>query len=477
MPDNSLTEDSKTRLTQDLKDIYPGDEDFVKFKARLLGKEGDLKSAHVWLSYIPKNLSAHYESDTTFTTKIGSVPITLNFDLPLKVEKGKEISYSLNYFSNVDYPLENLSVKIDPINGFNFGSVIPSSLDNTEWKLDTLNKAQGGKISIKGVINADAGNHISFLAKLGMWQDGTFVVIKETNQDVEIIQPLLFISQQINGVSNYTASPGETLHYEIFFRNIGSTPFDNLFVISQLSGSAFDMSTLQSQEGEAKKSDSLIVFDPKQVLELQHLQPQQEVKVDFSVKLKNNWDILDSEKNNIIIKNKVDASNISQEFDTKVSSKLDFSQKVYHTTINSIENSGPIPPKVDEATTYAVVWQVKNYLNDLKNVKVKMILPQGVMLSDSMAPDDQASHFSFDNKSREIFWSVGDFAAGASISLTFQIAFTPVASQRGRLADIVGQATIYGEDQFTGVVTQTSASLVNTSLPDDQSNSGGGIVQ
>ena len=134
LPDNSLTEDGKTRLMQDLKDIYPGDERFAQFKVRLMGKEGDLKVARAWLSYIPKNLSARYESNTTFTTKINVVPLTLSFDLPSKVEKGKEISYAINYFSNIDYPLENLSVKIDPAPGFDFKSANPVSLDDTEWK-------------------------------------------------------------------------------------------------------------------------------------------------------------------------------------------------------------------------------------------------------------------------------------------------------------------------------------------------------
>src|SRR3989338_8478770 len=110
---------------QNLKDIYPGDEEFVKFKTRLLGKEGDLKSAKASLSYIPKNLTAPFESGTTFTTKIETVPITLDFDLPSKIEKGKDLQYSINYFSNIDYPLENLSLKIDPADGFNFISSEP----------------------------------------------------------------------------------------------------------------------------------------------------------------------------------------------------------------------------------------------------------------------------------------------------------------------------------------------------------------
>ncbi len=97
MPENSLTEDGKTRIVQNLNDIYPGGEEFVKFKTRLLGKEGDLKVAKAVISYTPKNITAPYESSTTFTTQIESTPITLDFDLPSKVEKGKEVQYLINY--------------------------------------------------------------------------------------------------------------------------------------------------------------------------------------------------------------------------------------------------------------------------------------------------------------------------------------------------------------------------------------------
>lgn len=477
LPDNSLTEDGKTRFTRDLRDIYPGSEDFIKFSGRLLGKEGDLKVARVWLSYVPHNLSVRYESDTTFTTKIDMVPITLSFDLPSKAEKGKEVVYVINYFSNIEYPLENLSIKVDPTDGFNSKSSDPSSLDDAEWRLDVLHKGQGGKVKIRGVVSGNMQDRLSFYARIGMWQDGSFVVIKEANQDVQVIQPLLVISQHINGSASYVASPGENLHYEIFLRNTGYSSFDNLLVTSKLDGSALDFSTLQSQDGQLRASDNSIVFDPNQITRLQHISSQQEVKVDFTIKLKGDWVPFDSEKNNLFIKHTVNALNISQEFDTKISSKLGLSQKAYYLHEAGIENSGPIPPEVGRTTMYTVTWQVKNYFNDVKNIKVKAVLPKEVTLNDYIFPEDQASHFSLDSKSREIFWSAGDLSTGSSTSLIFQVALTPSALQKGQVANIIGQAIISGEDQVTGAVIQSSVAGVNTSLPDDQSNSGGGIVQ
>ncbi|HCC59608.1 MAG: hypothetical protein A2402_03350 [Candidatus Staskawiczbacteria bacterium RIFOXYC1_FULL_37_43] len=481
MPENSLTEDSRTRITQDLNDIYPGDEEFVKFKTRLLGKEGDLKAARVSLSYTPKNLTAPFESSTTFTTKIETVPITLDFDLPSKVERGKDLRYSINYFSNVDYPLENLSIKIGSVSGFNLKFSDPLSLDNSEWKLNTLNKAQGGRINITGEISADIDQNLFFSAKLGMWQNGVFVVIKEAETEVQAIQPLLYISQLVNGSADYIASPGETLHYQISFRNIGSTPFDNLFMVVKLDGSAIDMPTLNSNYGQVQQDGSMIVWDSDRTPQLRHLDVQQSGEVNFYVKVRSDWVPSSSEPNNSVINDMVNISQITQKFSIKVNSGLAISQKAYYKD-SSISNSGPIPPKVGETTTYAIAWNITNYGSEAKNVKARATLPDNVNLTGQILPQNEFSNFSFDSASREIVWSAGDVSAGTGVNgdpvfLSFQISLTPQSSQKGYVASLIGQAYISGENQFTGTIITTSDFSINTSLPDDFANSGGGIVQ
>jgi uncharacterized repeat protein (TIGR01451 family) len=438
LPDHSLTEDGKLRITRDLKDIYPGSEDSVTIKARLLGKEGDIKVADAVITYKPHNLSVRYESDTKLSTKIDTVPITLTFDLPSKAEKGKDISYVINYFSNIDYPLENMSVRLDPISGFSIDSATPKSLDNKEWKLSTLQKGEGGRITIKGTVSADTGTNVNFSAHLGMWIDGVFVSVRDTQQEVEVIQPQLFISQQINGAANYAASPGETLRYKIFIRNIGSTRFNNIFVSSHLEGSLFDFSTLSSPNGDVRPQEGLVAYDAKEIFDLQNLAPQAEVVLSFSIKLKDSWSPLDAQNNSTVIKNTINASGIEQEFDTKVNANLQILQ-----TKGSLVNDG------QGGVSYPITWQVKTLLNNIKNVKVRAVLPLGVTLDDMLSPGEQASHFSFDSTSREVVWTPGDVAVGKTVSITFQV------SSVG--AQLIGQATASGDDQFTGATIQSTA--------------------
>jgi len=481
LPENSLTEDSKIILIKNLEDIYPGEQNSLKFKARLFGKEGDYKTAKASLSYIPKNITATYESHTTFLTKIDTSPITLTFDLPTKAEKGKTLQYAVNYFSNIDYPLENLSVRIDPIPGFDFVSADPISLDGLEWKLKTLNKAQGGRINISGIVSGDTNNDLSFVAKLGMWQNGMFVVVKEASSNVQIIQPLLLITQQVNGSGSYVASPGDTLNYKVVFTNIGSTPFDNLYMVARLDGSAFDLSTLQAGNGgQVQSNDNMIIWDYNQVSALKYLDVQQNGEVNFSVKLKKDWVPPQNEAESVIT-DSINISQITQKFTVKVSSGLVVSQKAYFLDPN-IQNSGPIPPEVGKATKYTINWEIKNYSGDIKNVKVKAVLPQNVSLTGKILPQSEAANFAFDSQSREIVWSAGDIASGTGVtgdpvSLSFQVSLVPNASQRGDKASLIGLAQISGENQFTNTAVVSRDSGVDTSLPDDVVNSGGGIVR
>lgn len=469
-PEYSVGEDGKNRAIQVLGDIYPGDERFVQFKTRLFGKEDDLRSAKAYLSYRPKNLTAYYESETTLTTKIDLVPLSLDFDLPSKLEAGREIEFSINYFSNMDYDLSGLRITVVYPGNFEFLGSDPKTLEKTEWEISSLKKAEGGRIKINGRSTAETGNKIKFEADLGVWQQGEFILLKEADKEVEIIKPLLYISQQINGSVDYVASSGEKLHYEIYFRNIGDTSFENLYLINKLDGLAFDLSSIEVNSNQARIDDNLIIWDWKQVANLRYLGVQEEGKVEFDVRLKDAWQTSNAQLNNTIVKNRVNIDSITQEFQTKVNSRLVALQRGLYQDNGVFGNSGPIPPVVGQSTTYTIEWQVNNFYNDVKNVKVRATLPSNVSLTGKISPDDQISNFSFDNASREIVWSVADdLTAGTGVStmapnVFFQISLTP--SQTGGAITLINKPRITGEDQWTGRNIIWEGQALDTTLLD-----------
>ena len=447
--------------------IYPGEEKSIPIKMRLLGKEGEGKIIQAALSYQPKNLKARYESSTSFTTIIKSVPLTLEFDLPSKIESSKDFIFRINYFSNLDYLLTDLRIQIDYPFGFEFIESRPKSLEKVEWQIPILNKSEGGRIEITGRVLGEIGEAKIFKAKLGILKDGDFILLKEITGGTEIVKLSLYLRQEVNGNPQYVALPGDWLHYEIFFKNIGEDDLNNLFMVNQLEGDAFDFETIKSVLGSTQAGDNSVVFDWKRVSKLQYLTPMEEDKVDFWIKLK---DDLGNIKNPTLI-NKVFIGPVKEEFLTKISSKLEIVQKGYFQD-EVFGNSGPLPPTVGETTTYTIIWQVKNYYSDVKNGKIKAVLPEGVELTGKIFPEEESSKFAFDSQSREIVWSMGDLERGAGVfnpgkTLAFQITFLPQESQRGQTPEIIGQAKIEGLDSWTERDLEVFSSAINTNLPDD----------
>ena len=477
-PENTFLEGSEIKEMK-LDDLYPGQEKTISFKGRLVGKEGEIKIAKAKLIFRPKELKSFYESDTTFTTTIKKFPLSFDLDIPPKAESGKDIQLTINYFSNLDFPVSSLGIMVAYPDGFDFKKSEPSSLDKEQFEIGTLNKGEGGRIKIQGKLSGNIKEEKVFKVTLGVWENGNFVPVKEIAKAVEITTPSLYISQEINGNPQYIASPGDLLHYIIGVRNIGEEPQTDLFVVVKLEGKAFDLSTLKSVEGDFKPGDNSLIFDWRKVSDLQYIEPQQEVKLEFWVKLKDDWGYLPEDKNSTIT-TKIYISQIREEFETKVNSRLLVIQKGYFQD-EIFGNSGPIPPRVREGTTYTITWQVKNYYNKVKDVKVKSNLPKNVELTGKIFPENETSEFTYDPQSREIVWSIGDLDPGTlenGPNISFQVKLTPSEDQRGKTPNIIEEAKILGEDEFTGEEIEDTSPSINTTLSDDETVSDKeGVVQ
>ncbi len=477
-PRNSLKEGPRRNevASEEIGDIYPGQEKTFTFKARLFGKENETLKAEAWLSYRPKNIKARYESHSALTTSITSLPLSFDFDLSSKQEAGKEFSFYLNYFSNLDYPISNLGVKMEYPSGFEFLGADPSGTENNEWEIPLLNKAEGGRIEIQGKLTGEINSKKVFRVGFGVWNDDEFVLLKEMTRGVEITEPHLFVFQRINGQKEYVADPGELLHYEIFFRNIGESPFKDLFLVTRLKGRFFNLDSVKINSGQFGKEANSIIWDGEDVSELQFLDQGGEGKVDF-------WVRAGDEKtgeNNPMLETTVLVGKVAQDFKTKINTKLRLSQEGYYSE-GPFDNSGPIPPESGEETTYTVKWTAENYYNDVKNTKVRAILPYNAELTGEISPENEEENFTFDSASREAVWSIGDgspFYAGESRSVSFQISLKPNSSQEGETAEIIGSAKLSGEDQWTDETVEDVDSRIDTALPDDPGiSSEEGIVE
>ena len=482
-PEGSLpSEDESLRITKTLEDINPGQEGSLKFPARLFGKNGELKEAKVFLTYTPRNLNASFRSETTAIAIISFVPLNFELDIPSRIESGQQLDLLLNYFSNSEYPLSNLRIQIEYPTGFDFLSGDPAPIGENEWNVGVLNRTEGGRIVIQGILEGEVDEVKIFEATLGSWNEGEFILLKEVTKAVQITKTKLLVSQVVNSTADYVAASGDTLHYEIFFKNLGDKVLENLFLVVTLDGRAFDLNSLKIDRGKFQQGDNSVIWESRDVSKLRFLGRGEEGKVEFWINVKEQVEIFSPQDNELVLKDRVLISETKEDFEIKLQADLTIAQTGFFQD-EVFGNQGPMPPKAGSRTTYTVIWLVNNSYNDVQNAKVKAILPLGVELTGKIFPQDAS--LTFDPVLREVVWQIGDLAAGTGAfdalpppSVAFQIAFTPTQIHRGTTPQIIEEARITGDDLFTEQIVSSSDEPIDTNLPDDPTViKGTGVVQ
>lgn len=464
-PDNSIIEngDGKVRVmtSDELNgDIYPGEERTFKFNARLLGKEKETKVAKVSISFQPKDLKTRSEVSTTFTTILGEIPLNLTLDVAEKVGTGKALTLKVNYSSNVAYPLEDLTCYLTYPEDFEFLYSQPKGMDNTQFDIPILNEAGSGRIEISGILNGQSMEQKVFKAKIGIWQDGNFILLKEVIKGVEIVAPSLYITQKVNNDENYSASVGDQLHYEITFRNVGDEALKDMVLIVRLEGDALDLDSIKSTDGKWTKGDNSIVWEGSKIPELQLLDIGQVGKVEFWIDVKDQWTMKSLNDKNPIIKDKVTLGAARQDFLTKVDSVISAVQKVYPEN-KYFENSGPYPLETGEKTYLTVEWKAINNYNDLEKAKMVTALPESITFEGKTYPEGM--EITYDENTSEVICNIGSLPAGAGVIkdpkiCAFQISIQPELADE--MIILLGSAQLSGVDQWTNKTLTAKTDMV-----------------
>ncbi|MFA5714502.1 MAG: hypothetical protein WC998_02015 [Candidatus Paceibacterota bacterium] len=448
-PENSIVEnnDGKIKVMSSEQlggDIYPGEERSFKFNVRLLGKENDTTVAKASVSFQPKDLKTRSEVSTTFTTVLGKIPLNLSLDIPSSTGTGKALTLKVNYTSSVDYSLKDLTCYVTYPEGFEFLYSLPKGVDSTQFDIPVLNEAGSGKIEISGILNGQSMEQKVFRAKIGIWQGGNFILLKEVIKGVEMVAPSLYVTQKVNNDENYIASVGDQLHYEITFRNVGDEQMKDLVLIARLEGDALNMSSIKTTNGKLTQGDTSIIWD--NIPELQTLEVGQAGKVEFWV---NAMPMEGLSGKNMIIKDKVTIGQARQDFLTKVNSNIFAEQKIYPEN-KYFENSGPYPLETGKKTYLTVEWKAISSYNDLEKTKIVTALPESLTFEKKTYPEGM--EITYDEATREVVCNIGSLPAGSGTVkdpkiCAFQVSIQPQIADE--VITLLGSAQLSGVDQWT----------------------------
>ena len=150
-------------------------------------------------------------------------------------------------------------------------------------------------------------------------------------------------------------------------------------------------------------------------------------------------------------------------------------QARYYSTDGQQLGSGPLPPTVNEATTYRLIWNITNSLHEVEGIIVNAELPSNVSWVNSY--EVSAGEVDFSNSNNSVIWRLNRLPLDVtSVQLFFDVKLSPGASQIGEVANLTKKITMTATDSDTGGKIIQSILPLDTGVEHDDRASDKGIV-
>lgn len=475
------TKENRTVGTLDVKGQWR-----VAIPVRLLGAKDAAKSFSARFTYRPGTVASRFENTAETAATLTSSPIALSLELPKEAFPKSEARYVLKYENTAGVALPETAIRVEYPKDFSVTRLAPAPTQGAEWNLGQLKSDARGTITIEGLF-PDMQLDQEFRATLGILADDQFVPYGEVAGVTRIVKPFLELDPTVNGKESYPAAPGERISYAVRWRNTGSVGLENIVIRARLIGSYFDVGSVNPRDGVFDGRTNEIVWTSRTVSALAIAGSNETDTVHFEVNLQSG--ILSGasgEKElSVVVLWTIETTTVPPEFtfkriaseakiETPISSRVELAASGFFTEPSqTFSNSGPIPPRVNETTTYAIHWSLKTFTNPVERLEVSAFLAPGVEFTGktTVLKGDVPTP-RFDDSTGEIVWKIDTLPSGVGVSgppaeAVFQVALTPSLLQKNTSPLLVSDSRLMAVDGFTGVRLEDRASRITTYLPND----------
>lgn len=478
------------RLRSSLGTISAGEIRNENLKVTLFGEQGSTRDIKISLEYRVAGSNAIFVKEKMYQVTISSAPINLLVDAPDDVSPNQDVVLNIKAILNATKLVSKILLKLDYPVGFEFTSANPApSFGNNVWNLGDLTPGAERDISILGkMIDVFDGEEKTFHIWSGSQSDSDKsaigVVFNSLGHTILIKKSFIEAKLYINGASQReVATDAKTpIRGEIRWTNNLDTKVNDLEIRAKFSGNALNRKTITPDQGFYNSSENSIIWDENSRNELAEVNPRDSGSVAFSISslplFSGTSGILTEPTINIEVsisgKQALEGDAVKKLDNTdtkvvKIISDVGLAGKVLYYS-GPFTNSGPIPPKVEQETTYTVVWTLSNTSNNISKAKVTSTLPSWVRFVGPISPP--AEDLTYNASTKEIVWNIGGIARGTGITegekeVAFQIAFIPSLSQVATSPVLVNDAILTGHDDFANVDIRVNKASLNTQLKND----------
>lgn len=471
---------------KDLGNIGTGVSNIEKFNLIAMGSPNRVDTIKATLQYNIIGFDSRFEKIKEQTIAIGGPMVDFNLAVPQKIVSGKEFSFKVNFINNSNAPLSNLKIQLYYPLGFNFsGADINPTDGNNVWIWKTLQPNERGEINIRGTIIGEKNSYYEIGVNINIIAANKTVSLEKKTAMVNILETPLDIAIYVNNSKDYVAKVDESLDYRIEYQNNTDMALNDVIIKAELEGQMFNLTDI-STDGYFDSLKNQIIWNGGNVKNLKLLNKGDKGSVNFKVTTATNYPTrsLNDKNQTLKVKVTIDSPTVPQnssvtsttavaESIVKVADQVNLeSYALFRDAASGIVNKGSLPLKVGKTTNFTIHWKIINYNNDLENVTVKTILPQGVSYTGAIAGNYGDDAPQFNQRTGEIVWNIKNVDAFTGIlspakELIFQIAVTPSSNQVGIAINLIGDTTLTATDKFTGQKMEAKYKAISSNLTSD----------
>jgi len=457
------------------------------FDSLMFGEEGADREVKFTVEYRTANSNAIFYKEKVYRLKLASSPVVVSVDALDRVLSGQATPVTVTVMSNTTSVVRDLLVALEYPSGYSIASANPSAtFSNNVWRLGDLAPGAKKTIVINGSVQGQDGESRTLHARVGMQSKtdereiATNIISGDHTFSIE--RPSLGIDLALNGqtTGDLATDAGKVIRAEIIWTNNSATRITDARIEAKLSGNAFDRSSISVQGGYYDSRIDTIIWEAGRVSDLKAIAPGETNRVGFtfaSLRATPGKAAVNPLVSLVVTArgSRVDENGSPEELSTgvsrsvKVSSAVSLSARALRSQ-GPFVNTGPIPPRVDQETSYTIVWTVTNTSNSINEARVTTTLPPHVGWSGAISPE--GADISYDQSTGMVTWYPGtiqqntDVGSGAR-QVSFQVILRPNLTQVGSTPTIAGQSLLSGIDSFTGASIQSSALGLSTQTTTD----------
>ncbi len=475
--------------------VAPGKDGLITVKGVVLAPMRKEMTLQAILTYRPADFNSEFQKVTTKGMTVTDSVLDMQVNGPPKVLPGDKVTLTFAYKNNAASDFEHLKVHADYPANFIPEKATPPSADTDlkVWDVAKLKAGDAGKITVDGSFASDAEGKLDIKGSIGFLDaDEAFQLQKEGAFSTDVIKGDLVTALILNGKSqDQPVRFGDTLRYAITYKNTGSAVLGDVQLSTMLDSAPAD-GLLQWKQLVDKaggiRSGNQITWTKKQIPSLGRVNPGDQGTLDFEIPFAagpvpgvkdGNFQVSASVQAAIGTIDETTAGRVAKSAPVvaKAVSDTALSAELRYFNADGIPvGSGPLPPKVDEATTYRVMLQIDNALHDLQDLKLTAKLPTNVRFTGVSNVD--AGDLRFDAANSKMVWTLNWLPINVKkLNLSFDVAITPGEDQRGKFPTVIDGIIFEATDKNNGFPMLLSASPLSTSTENDAQAAGKGRVQ